>query len=136
MPARRVDYYYTMVPNRAGQGARLLDTFRKAGVNLLAVHAFPEGGKAQIDLFPENPRALLRAAKEAGIKLSPRRTAFIIDGNNRVGAVARILGKLAKANVNVTATDAVAVGRRFGAIIWVRRRDVNRAARALGARRR
>src|SRR5688572_19263870 len=97
MPARRVDYYYTMVANRAGQGARLLDTFRKAGVNFLAVHAFPQSGKAQIDLFPDNPRAFLRAAKEVGVKLSPRRTAFIVDGNNRVGAVARIMGKLAKA---------------------------------------
>jgi hypothetical protein len=135
MPARRVDYYYVTVPNRAGQGARLLEAFRDADVDFRAVHAFPNGASAQINLFPKDSRAFLRAAKKAGIKASSRRTAFIIEGRDRVGAVARILGKLGEAKVNVTAMDAIAAGGRFGAIIWVRQDNVNRAARALGARR-
>ena len=81
---RRVDYYYTIVANRAGQGARVLESFRDEGVNFLAVHAFPAGAKAQIDLFPEDSRAFLRAARKAGLKLAaPVRTrdgkAFFID---------------------------------------------------------
>lgn len=134
---RRVDYYYATVPNRAGQGARILDTFRDEGVNLIAVHAFPEGNKSQIDFFPENGRAFIRAAKKAGVQVSPRRTAFLVEGKDRIGAVADILRKLGDAKVNVAATDAVAVGGgRYGAIVFVRRNDVNRAARALGAKKR
>lgn len=132
---RRVDYYYATVPNRAGQGARVLDVFRKEGVNLLAVHAFPDGTKAQIDFFPDDRRAFLRAVKKAGLKVSPRRTAFLVRGKDRIGAVARILRKLGDAGINVTALDAVATGDRYGAIIWVRRDNINRAARVLGAKR-
>lgn len=131
---RRVDYYYATVPNRAGQGARILDTFRDEGVNLLAVHAFPDGNKAQIDFFPENPRVFLRAARKAGLKLSPRRTAFFVEGKDRVGAMAKVLRKLGDAKINVTATDAIASRGRYGAILWVRQDNVNRAARALGAK--
>ena len=136
-PVRRVDYYYATVPNRAGQGARILDTLRDEGVNLLAVHAFPEGNQSQIDFFPENPRAFLRAAKKAGMKVSPRRTAFLVEGKDRIGALADVLRQLGDAKINVAATDAVAVGGgRYGAIVFVRRNDVNRAARTLGAKKR
>jgi hypothetical protein len=39
-----------------------------------------------------------------------------------------------RAKINVTAVDAVTAGAgRFGAILWVKQSDVNRAARALGA---
>ena len=132
---RKVDYYYTTVANRAGQGARVLDVFSDADVNFLAIHAFPAGAKAQIDFFPEDRGAFLRAAKKAGIKLSPRRTAFLVQGKDRVGAVAKILRKLGDAKINVTATDGISVGDRFGTLVWVRRDNVNRAARVLGAKR-
>jgi len=46
-----------------------------------------------------------------------------------------ILGKLAKARIGLTALDAVTAGAgRFGAIFWVRKKDVGRAARLIGAR--
>jgi hypothetical protein len=38
---RRVNYAYVMVPNRSGQGARITDQLREAGMNLLAYTAFP-----------------------------------------------------------------------------------------------
>lgn len=132
---RKVDYYYSTVPQRAGQGARVLDAFRDAGVNFLAIHAFPSAGKAQIDFFPENSGAFLKAADKAGLKVSPKRTAFLVEGNDRVGAIAELLEKLGDAKINVTAMDAVATGGRFATILWVRRDNDNRAVRALGATR-
>ena len=132
---RKVDYYYTTVPQRAGQGARVLHAFRDAGVNFLAIHAFPIAGKAQIDFFPEDSRAFLKAAEKAGVKVGPTRTAFLVEGNDRVGAMAGLLEKLGDSKINVTAMDAVATGGRFAAVLWVRRDNVNRAARALGATR-
>lgn len=132
---RRVDYYYATVPHRAGQGGRLLGTFKDAGVNFLAIHAFPQGAKAQLDFFPEDSRAFLRAARKAGVKVSPRRAAFLIEGPDRVGALARVLDKLGDAGINVTALDAIASRGRFGALVWVRRDNVSRATRVLGAKR-
>jgi len=51
-----------------------------------------------------------------------------------VGALAGVLGRLASAKVNVTAVTGLCAGMgRYGAILWVKARDVNKAAGALGA---
>ena len=46
MPDRvkKVNYCYPIVPNRAGQGARILAELTGAGINLLAYSGFPVGG--------------------------------------------------------------------------------------------
>jgi hypothetical protein len=131
---RRVPYFYVMAPDKAGEGARALRALRDAGVNLLAFSGFPEGRRSQLDFVPEDPAAFRAAAKKAGWKVTGPKTAFLVEGEDRPGAAAEILGKLADAKVNVTATDAVcAGGGRFGVLLWVKPGDVNRAAKALGA---
>lgn len=130
---RRVDYYYIMTPDKPGEGARALATLKEAGINLLAFTGFPKGRRSQLDFVPADPAAFVEAAKKARWKLSPRKTAFLIEGDDRVGALADIAARLAAAKVNVTATDAICAGAgRFGAIIWVKARDLKRAAQALG----
>ena len=48
---RRVDYCYVEVPDRPGEGARVLAALREQGVSLLSMTAFPRAaGNAQIDL--------------------------------------------------------------------------------------
>jgi hypothetical protein len=133
---RRVNYVYTVVPNRAGQGARMLGELERAGVDLLAYTGFPiGGGRSQLDLVLEDLGSIRRAAKKNGWRLSKVKKGFVVQGTDRVGAVNRQLKKLADAGINVTAADAVAAGKgRYGMILWVKPRDYARAARALGAR--
>ena len=132
---RSVDYYYANVPDEPGAGRRILSALQDGGVNLLAVLGFPrEGGRSQIDLVPENPEALKEAAAAAGITLSGAKQAFLVEGDDRVGAVAETAAKLADANINITAIAAVAAGAgRYGMILWVAPADHERAADALGA---
>jgi hypothetical protein len=131
---RAVDYYYVTVPNVPGEGQRILSALKDSGVNLLAFLGFPEGGQSQLDLVPEDPDALKRAAEEAGVPLSEAKRAFLIQGDDRVGAVADTIAKLAEANINVTAAAAAGAGsERYGMILWVPAADVERAADALGA---
>ncbi len=86
---RKAEYYYVTIPDKPGEGERLFGALRDAGVNLLAVHAFP----------------------------SARRS-------HRLGA----------AGINVTATSATRTGMgRYGALLWVKARDVKKAAEVLGA---
>ncbi|MEO8486020.1 MAG: hypothetical protein ABI585_06735 [Betaproteobacteria bacterium] len=132
---RKVDYYYTMVPNRAGQAARILEGLADAGVELLAFSGFPSGRRSQLDLVPADSVKLRRAAKRLGIPLSKRKSGFLVRGADRVGALTRLARRLAEAKINVTAIDAVtAGGGRYGAIFWVKPAAVARAARLLGAR--
>jgi hypothetical protein len=130
---RIVEYFKLMVPDKPGEGARALATLRAAGVNLLAFSGFPRGRGAQLDFVPEDAAAFRRATKAAGWKVTGPKRAFLLAGVDRVGVVAEILGRLAAARVNATATDAVCAGEgRYGVILWVAPRDVSRAAKALG----
>ncbi len=131
---RKVQYFYIMAPDKPGEGARALRTLAEAGVNLLAFSGFPEGRRSQLDFVPEDPAAFRAAAKKARWKVTGPKAAFVVEGEDRPGAAAEILGRLADAEVNVTATDAVCAGAgRFGVLLWVKPRDVNKAAKALGA---
>jgi hypothetical protein len=131
---RRVEYFYVHVPNKPGEGARVLATLRDAGVNLLAFSGFPSGQRAQVDFVPDDPRSFREVAREAKWRLTGPKRAFLIQGEDRAGAVADLMQKLAAARVNVTAIDAVCAGAgRYGAILWVKPRDVARAAKALGS---
>lgn len=131
---QRVDYYYVTVPDVPGEGRRVLSALKAGGVNMSAFLGFPEGGQAQLDLVPEDPEALKAAAAQAGLPLSEAKQAFLIQGDDRVGAVADAMEKLAQANVNVTAAAATAAGSgRYGMIVWVPPADYDKAAEALGA---
>ena len=130
---RSVDYYYIETPNKPGEAARALRALEAEGVNLLAFSGFPSGRKAQLDFIPADSQQFVKAARKAKLKLSPRKSGFLIQGDDRVGAIAGSLGSLADAGVNVTAIDAVSSGEgRFGAILWVKPADRKRAAKALG----
>ncbi|MBI5096589.1 MAG: ACT domain-containing protein [Nitrospirae bacterium] len=131
---RKVAYYKVEVPNRPGEGVRLLGALREAGVNLLAFTGFPNGRKAQIDFIPEDEAAFKKAAKGAGLKVGAKKSCFLVQGEDRVGAVADILSILAAAKINVTAVDAiVAGGGRYGVILWVKSEAVAKTKRLLRA---
>jgi len=132
---RKVDYFYTMVPNRAGQAAKILAGLAAAGVDLVAFSGFPAGKGSQLDLVPADSVKLRRAAKKLGVTLSKRKTGFLVQGEDRVGALTRIASALAVARINITAIDAVTAGKgRFGAILWVKPTAVAKAAKLLRAR--
>ena len=100
---RLVDYFYVETSDKPGEGARILSHLKNSGVNLVAFHGFPRGRRAQLDFVPSDPAAFKAAAKTARWKVVGPKKAFVIEGDDRVGA-----------------------------IIWVKARDVKRAAKVLG----
>lgn len=130
---RKVEYFYVIVPDRPGEGAKILSALAAEGINLLAFTGFPSARKGQLDLVPEDPAAFKLAAKKLKLKLSARKMAFLLQGDDRVGAMNETLNKLGSAKINITAMDAVSSGNgRFGAIFWVKPQTVARAAKVLG----
>ncbi len=104
---RRVEYYYVSVPDKPGEGEQILSALKQNGVNLLAYLGFPAGGgQSQVDLVPEDPASFRQAAERAGLTLSEAKRAFLIQGDDRVGAVTDTTAKLAGANINITAAAA------------------------------
>ena len=60
-----------------------LQTLVGAGVNLLACNGFPRGRQAQIDVVPDDSRKFNRAVKKAGLAFKPKRTGFLMQGDDR-----------------------------------------------------
>jgi hypothetical protein len=130
---RQVDYFYIEVPNKVGEGAKILQSLKDAGVNLIAFSGFPSGRRAQLDFFPADAAAFKRIARINRWKVVGPKRGFLVQGDDRIGAVADLVGELAAAKIGVIAVDAVSVDDRFGALCWVAPRDVKKAAKVLGA---
>lgn len=131
---RRVDYVNLTVKDRPGEAYGLLSGLAAEGVSLLAFNAVPIGPtQTQLRLFPDDLDRLIEAAGKIGLVLSHPVTALLIQGDDEMGAVAEIHGKLSDAGVNVYASNGVADGRgRYGYIVYVRPEELGVAAGALG----
>jgi hypothetical protein len=130
---RMVDYYYAMVPDKPGEGVQVLRILRDARVNLLAFSAFPSKRKSQATFVPADAAQFVAAAKAAKLKVTGPKKTFLIDGDDRVGALSDVMAKLAAVKVNVTAVAAVCSGMgRYGTLLWVKPKDLKKAAAALG----
>jgi len=131
---RKVDYFKVFVPNKTGEGARVLGALRDEGVDLLAFTGFPRGRGVQLDFVPKDAKGFRRAAGRAGLKIAGKKSCFLIRGSDRAGAIAAVAAKLAAARVGIRALDGLAAGGgRYGAILWVESKDIAKAAKALGA---
>jgi hypothetical protein len=133
---RKVNYCYAKISNRAGQGVKMLDQIRDAGIDMVAFSGFPIGrGKAQLDFVTHDMASLRRLAKRNGWRLSKIKKGFLVQGQDSEGAVHRHVKKLSDNGVNITAADAVTAGKgRYGMILWVKPKDFARASRALKAK--
>jgi hypothetical protein len=131
---RRVDYFSVQVPNKPGEAFRVLSTLVSAGINLLACSGVPRGRRAEIDVVPDDTRAFKSAVKKAGLQFRAEKSGFLIQGDDRPGALAQNLQKLGDKGINVVGIEGLSAGDgRWGAIIWVNRDDLARAGRLLGA---
>ncbi len=131
---RRVGYFYFEVADEPGEGARVLGKLRDAQVNLLSFTAFPTGArKAQLTIVPEKGDAFVDSARKAGLNPKAGKECFLIQGDDRVGAVFEILKRLAEARINCVASNACsALGGSYGMVLFVKQQDVAAAAKALG----
>lgn len=132
---REVEYYYALIADKPGEARKLLEFLSEKAVNLIALTMFPvAGGQTQLDFFPDNPEILKQAATDANFKLVGPKKAFIIQGEDRVGALYEFHLKLSNAGVNIHASNGVVDGSgRFGYVIWVNPADYAKAAKALRA---
>jgi hypothetical protein len=131
---RKVHYYSTSVADRPGEAFKVLASMVSGGVNLLACSGTTRGRRAQIDVVPDDTRRFAAAARKAGLVFSEKRAGFLIQGDDRPGALADNLRLLAEAGINVAAVDGLSAGSgRWGAIVWVADKAVRRAGSLLRA---
>jgi hypothetical protein len=131
---RRVEYYYANVRDELGVAYRVLGQLSSLDVQLVAFTAVPSGPDlAQFALFPEDPSKLVAEARAARLSLDGPYHAILVQGDDELGALARVHERLFKAGVDVYASSGVTDGRgAFGYVVYVREDQFERAASALG----
>lgn len=125
-----VEYYYSQVGDKPGEGRRLLSHISEKGVNLTAFTAFPANeGLTRLYFIAERTEKLKEAAADAGVELIGPENAFLIQGEDRIGALHKHHLTLSNAGVNVFASSCVGDGTgRFGFVLWVNPNEFNKAA--------
>ncbi len=130
---RSAPYFKVQVPDKPGAAARVLAVLRDANVYLHAFYGFPRNRRFQLDIMPNDPALFKQVAKQAKWKVQGTKTCFLVEGEDRPGALADVTAKLGAAKINITAIGAVAAGQgRFGSLFWVKPRDAKKAATVLG----
>jgi hypothetical protein len=131
---RTAQYFKMQIGDKPGTLAGALASLREAGVNLLAVHAFPRSRRTQVDVVPEDPTAFKNIAKMHKLKVQGPKMCLLVDGDDRPGVMADLTDRLGSAKINMTAVTGLCAGQgRFGAILWVSPRDVKKAAKVLAS---
>jgi len=131
---RRVEYFYANIRDDLGAGYGVLTQLAELGVNLLAFTAVPSGPSlAQFALFPADPNKLLAEASAAQLPLDGPYHAFLVQGDDELGALASVHEQLFRTGVDVYASSGVTDGRgAFGYVVYVREDQFEQAAQALG----
>ncbi len=130
----KVDYYHTTVADVPGEAYRFLSNLAGLGINLLAFAAVPVGPSVtQLTIFPSDPALLRHEAVRIGLHLEGPHKAFLVQGDDELGALAAIHRKIFEADVNVYSASGVTDGEgSFGYIVYIKSNDFEKAAAALG----
>ena len=129
-----VEYYFTIVEDEPGQACRLLERLASEEVNLLAFTALPAGPKkTQLVIYPLSSSRLARVANKSGLILQGPHRAFLIQGDDELGALVDLHQRLCDAKINVISSSGVSDGKGgYGYILQVRGDEFAEAERALG----
>jgi len=130
---RRVDYFYTTVRDRPGEACRLLNKLAAGDVNLMAFGVMPTGpDRSQLTLFPRSTQRMAGVAERSGLVLDGPYPALLVQGDDRLGALAEIHDRLAAVQVNVFSSNGVTGGGgNFGYVLYVKPEDIEKAQDAL-----
>ena len=130
---RTAQYFKVQIADKPGTLAGVLTPLRNAGLNLLAVHAFPRSRRTQVDVVPENLATFKDVAKAHKLKVQGPKTCLLVDGDDRPGALEDLVDRLGSAKINMIAVTGLAAGQgRYGAILWVKPGDVKKVAKVFG----
>jgi hypothetical protein len=126
---QRVTYFKVDIEDKPGALLAVAKDLKSRKVGLVALRAL----HAEVYLIAKNPERLREALKASSTTFQEG-TSFFVRGTDQTGALVKTLEAIAQAGINIQATDAIAVGGKYGSFFQVALGDVERAAKALGAR--
>ena len=127
---RRIDYFYTTIPDQPGEAYKLLSTMAERGINMLAFAAIPFGpNRTQLTLFPDDTLNFQSEAKLVQMDIDGPHPAFLVQGDDELGALASVHKRLTDAQINVYASTGVTDGKGdYGYVIYIKPEDYEKAS--------
>jgi hypothetical protein len=129
----KAELWSVTIDDQAGGAATKLGPLSAAGANFEFVFArrMPEQpGKGVAFVTPVKGAKVVQAARAAGFEKSANMHSVRIEGTDKPGAVAKIMGSLAGAAISFRAISANAVSRKF--VCYVALDSAADAAKAAG----
>ena len=135
LAVRIIDYYYLRIRDEPAKAYDLLAQLAREEINLVAFSAVPYGDHGvELTLFPDRAEAFLHFARKSGLPLPPAQHACLIQGDDRLGALAEIQRELVNAGVSIYASTGLTDGSgRYAYVIYFKEGDHLAAARAVEA---
>ena len=130
---RAVEYFYIRVENEPRKAYELLARLSSEDIQLLAFSAVPFGpNHVELTIFPERSSNFQSLAERTGWLFTGPQHAILIQGDDRLGALADVNRKLSEAGVKIYASSGVTDGQgRYGYVIYTAEGDHSLAAKAL-----
>jgi len=132
--AQRVTYFKAKVEDKPGALLALLKNLKAKNISLVSLKGVAKGEQGGDILAIAKNSDELRKEWIGSAVVIEEGTAFFLSGADKTGALLTSLEALASAGVNIVATEAVAIGGRYGAILWVAPSDLEKTAQALGVK--
>lgn len=130
---RCMEYFYSSVKDQPGEAYKVLTILAELGINMLAFHAVPIGpNNTQLTIFLDDSNKLISEAKKSGLDLDGPHHAFLVRGDDQLGALSEVHKKLFDANINIYASNGVTDGKGdYGYVFYVRPEEFQRAKEML-----
>jgi hypothetical protein len=135
LTVRNAEYFYIRIKDSPEKAYELLAQLASAEVSLLAFSAVPFGpNHLELTIFPDRSDTFIQLSKKLGWVAAGPQHAFLVQGDDNLGAFADIQRMLLEADVDIYASSGVTDGSgRYGYLIYFKEEDHARAERALGA---
>lgn len=116
--AKRIQTLDVQLPTEAGALARIYSGFRESGVNVIASWGYEmRPHEARAHFYVTDLDKTKATLTKMGFKPTVTEACWI-EGEDKLGAYAEVLGQVAKAGINIGATDAFTVNGRFASVLF------------------
>jgi hypothetical protein len=131
MGAKRVTVHCVDIEDKPGSLHRFLSQSSLSGVDYLCFVAFSCGNNhGRVAVSAKNPKTFEAFVKEAKLK-APEAAGFIVEGEDRPGAAAKIIAKLAEKDIGGIVGTAMVFNGRYQMLIVVDAKNAERAQKLL-----
>lgn len=127
----RIQILTVELPAKPGALFSVYSKFKEQAVNVLATWAYEMGpGNAQAHFYCSDLEKAKSVLLSLGLKPSIE-NAVHVESEDRIGAYAEHLQRIAKAHININATDAFSLNGKFACVFFVDQKDYQALCKAL-----